>query len=72
MRQPRISRLRSWEKHEQRVVDVLSLALSILSNKRELPQLEILLNRELYFCLLEANRKLWKLGMGGFDHPPAP
>jgi len=72
MSQPQISRLRTWEKHERRVVDILLLALSILRNKDILPQSEVLLNRELYFCLLEANRNLWELGTGGFDHPPTP
>jgi hypothetical protein len=69
-RQPRISKLHTWEKHEKCVVDVLSLALLILRNKGELPQSEVLLNRELYFCLLEANHNLWESGNGGFDHPP--
>jgi hypothetical protein len=72
MSQPRISRLLIWERHEKRVVDILLLALAILQNKTDLPQSEVLLNRELYFCLLEANRKLRDLGSGGFNHPPTP
>lgn len=72
MSQPQISRLRTWEKHERRVVDILLLALSILRNKDILPQPEVLLNRELYFCLLEANHALWESGIGGFSHPPTP
>ena len=72
MSQPRISRLLIWERHEHRVVDVLLAALSILRNKYDLPQSEVSLNRELYFCLLEANRSLRKSGLGGFDHPPVP
>lgn len=72
MSQPRISRLRTWEKHERRVVDILLLALSILRKKDILPSSEVLLNRELYFCLLEANHALWESGAGGFDHPPTP
>lgn len=70
MSQPRISRLLIWERHEKRVVDIILAALVILRNKFDLPQSELLLNRELYFCLLEANRNLWNLGSGGFDHPP--
>jgi hypothetical protein len=70
MSRPRISKLPIWERHEQRVVDLLRAALVILRGKTNLPQSEILLNRELYFCLLEANRNLWNLGLGGFDHPP--
>ena len=72
MSQPRISRLHIWEKHERRVVDILMLALSILRKNDILPQSEVLLNRELYFCLLEANHMLWESGAGGFSHPPTP
>lgn len=72
MSQPRISQLPMWERHEQRVVDVLRSALAILRSKANLPQSEILLNRELHSCLLEANHNLWNLGVGGFDHPPMP
>jgi hypothetical protein len=72
MSQPRISRLLIWERHEQCVVDILRTALAILRNKANLPQSEVLLNRELYFCLLEANRNLRNLGSGGLDHPPTP
>ncbi len=70
MSQPRISRLRTWEKHERRVVDILLLALSIIRKKDVLPQSEVLLNRELYFCLLEANHTLWESRTGGFSYPP--
>lgn len=69
MSQPHLSQLNLWKKHEQRVLEVLLEALSILSKKTGLLQSEIYLNRELYFCLLEANHRLRKLGKG-FDHPP--
>jgi hypothetical protein len=72
MSQPRISRLRTWEKHERRVVDILLLALSILRNNDILPQSEVLLNRKLYFCLLEANKKMKNSGCEYFDHIPTP
>ena len=72
MSQPRISRLRIWKKHELRVVDVLLVALELLRNKGNLPQKEVLLNRELYFCLLEANKKMKKSGYEYFDHIPTP
>jgi len=69
MSQPHISRLSIWEKHESRVIDVLLAALEILQIKLGLAPSEIDLNRELYFCLLEANRQQWAMG-NGFDHPP--
>src|SRR5437660_1382944 len=69
MSQPHISRLSIWERHESRVIEVLLAALAILQSKVGLAQSEIDLNRELYFCLLEANRQQWALG-NGFDHPP--
>lgn len=72
MSQPRISRLHTWEKHERRVVDILLLALSILRNTDFLPQSEVLLNRKLYFCLLEANQKMKNSGFEYFDHIPTP
>lgn len=72
MSQPQISRLLIWERHEHRVVEVVSAALAILQDKPDLLQSEVFLNRELYFCLLQANRSLWKSGLGGFDHPPTP
>ena len=72
MSQPRLSRLLIWERHEHRVVEVLLAALTILRDKPDLPQLEVDLNRKLYFCLLEAIRGLWESGLDGFDHPPTP
>jgi hypothetical protein len=55
MSQPHISRLNIWESHESRVIEVLLAALAILQSKVGLAQSEIDLNRELYFCLLEAD-----------------
>jgi hypothetical protein len=71
MSQPRIQQLHTWESHEKRVLEVLLESLSFLQNETNLDQSEIYLNRQLYFCLLKANRKLWNLGRG-FDHPPTP
>ncbi|SRR6266487_134968 len=71
MSQPRLSRLNIWERHERCVLEVLLEALSILQNKPSLDQSEVYLNRELFFCLLEANSKLRRLGRG-FDYPPIP
>jgi hypothetical protein len=69
MARPRISKLNTWEKHEKRVLEVLEEALALLQTKSNLIQSETPLNRELYFCLIEANHKLWKMKRG-FDHPP--
>ncbi|HKQ06806.1 MAG TPA: hypothetical protein VJ464_16850 [Blastocatellia bacterium] len=71
MNQPRLSQLDIWRNHESRVLRILFEALRILQ-KKKLPLSETRLNRDLYFCLLEANRKLWEAGVGGFDHPPTP
>jgi hypothetical protein len=70
MGQPLLSHLNLWKRHELRVLAVLEQALSILCAKTNLPRSEIELNRELYFCLLIANENLWKMRVGGFDHPP--
>ncbi len=69
MKQPRLSRLNIWKKHEQRVLEVFLEALLILQKNANLDKSEVFLNRELFFCLLEANRKLRELG-GGFEYPP--
>jgi hypothetical protein len=71
MSQPRISQLSSWRNHENNVLEVLQEALFILQSKQSHLS-ETYLNRQLYFCLLEANRKLWDSGKGGFVHPPTP
>jgi hypothetical protein len=71
MSQPRLSKLDIWRNHENRVIGVLLEALRILRSKKP-NQSETRLNRDLYFCLLEANRVMWKSGKGGFDHPPTP
>src|SRR5437588_778773 len=75
MIQPRISQLSLWERHEKRVIKILLIALSILRDKISLTQSkedfksEADLNRELYFCLLEANKVQWGMGEG-LDSPP--
>ncbi len=71
MSRPQISRLNTWERFEKHVLEVFIEALLILLNKVDLPNSENELNRELYFCLLEANHKLYRSGTGGFDYPPS-
>jgi hypothetical protein len=69
MKQPRLSSINIWRSHEKRVLEVFEEALLLLRQKANLGKSEVLLNRELFFCLLEANNKLRKLGRG-FDYPP--
>lgn len=70
MSQPLLSRLDLWLRHERRVLDVLTKALSLLRIEPGLERDEVALNRKLFFCLLDANDQLWRAGKGGFDHPP--
>ncbi|MCK5617267.1 hypothetical protein KAR91_86180, partial [Candidatus Pacearchaeota archaeon] len=69
---PHLSRIDSWANHEARVLKVLKLALEIL--RREKPDLtkenEDELNYKLYFCMLDAVRKLGGKD-SGIDVPPA-
>ena len=69
---PHLSRIDSWANHEARVLKVLKLALEIL--RREKPDLtkenEDELNYKLYFCMLDAVRKLGGKD-SGIDAPPA-
>lgn len=69
MSQPWISGPAIWENHRRRVLKVLLIALSLLQDKNSLREAEVDLNRELYFCILQANRQQWVIGEG-FDHPP--
>lgn len=71
MKRPRLSQLMTWEKHVGLVLEVLMEALTILRSKVPLPESETELNRELYWCLLEANQRLSRLGRG-LDHAPVP
>jgi hypothetical protein len=68
--QPRLSELPLWERHETRVLNIVRSALALLATR--LPSGgEPLLNRELYFCILEANRADQRdKGRDWFDHPP--
>ena len=70
MSQPRISKLDSWTRHEIKVINVLETALRLLRNKHELKRSERYLNRELFFCLLEANRLMQRNNMDYFDSLP--
>lgn len=61
---PRLSQLDLWKRHEERVCEVLAYALTLLQNKLDLIQDEDKLNRELHFCLREANDYYYKQGRG--------
>lgn len=62
--QPRLSKLNLWKRHEERVCEVLTHALILLQNRSGLIQDEDDLNRQLYFCLREANAHFYALGRG--------
>ncbi len=47
-----------WAKHEAHYFKAFSRALELLRETSSLPLEEVGLNRELYFCLLKANREL--------------
>jgi len=47
-----------WARHEAHYFKAFSRALELLLEMSSLPLEEVALNRELYFCLLKANREL--------------
>lgn len=62
----------TWERHVNLVLKVLLRALSILQAEAHPDESEIDLNRQLYFCLLRANRELYESTGEAFDHQPTP
>ena len=71
MTRPHLSEIDSWASFETRILKVLVLALEILRNsKRDLTkEIEDKLNYELYFCMLEAVRRLGGED-SGINSPP--
>ena len=71
MTRPRLSKIDSWASFETRILKVIVLALEILRNsKRDLTKvIEDKLNFELYFCMLEAVRRLGGED-SGINSPP--
>lgn len=61
---PRLSKLNLWKRHEERVCEVLAYALVLLQKRTNLIQDEDELNRELHFCLREANAYFSKQDRG--------
>jgi hypothetical protein len=70
MRQPKISQPMTWDRHVSLVLTVLVRALTILQSRVSNTESEISLNRELYFCLLEANEELHRYTGEAFNHQP--
>jgi len=68
---PRLSEIDSWANYETRILKVIVVALEILRNgKRDLTEeVEDKLNYELYFCMLEAVRRLGGED-SGINSPP--
>ncbi len=64
MKQPSIAALRTWYNHEQRVLEVVCLALGDLRVAEQLPTDEAALNRELHFRLRRVNVCLLRQGRG--------
>ena len=63
MGRPNLKQLNFWEKHEGRVLQVLTIALRLLARESDLPTGENPINRKLYFCILRAIRELHEQGM---------
>ncbi len=66
---PNLSRIPLWERHEQRVLNLVGDALSLLS-AQSITGDEAEFNRELYFCLLRANRQNRDQNDNWFDYSP--
>ena len=68
---PLITDLPLWERHVQRVLNILRSAL--LRLRADNPGAnELTLNRELYLCMLDVNAQNQKSGGSYFDHGPVP
>lgn len=59
-----------WEKFEITILEIVELALDDFEQKVSLPRKEDELNREFYFCLINANYNLQLLGRG-LPYPPS-
>jgi hypothetical protein len=58
-----------WARHEERILEVLSVALEMLRKKSNLPKRENGINIKLYFMIRRANHKLRAIGRG-LEHIP--
>jgi len=55
----RVMAQKLWAKREAKCLSIIERALSLLREADDLPETEVELNRQLYFCLLEASRELY-------------
>jgi hypothetical protein len=69
MGRPNLKHLRFWEKHERRVLQVLTIALRLLAREGDLPVVENGINRRLYFCVLRAIREIHTQGTDLVSYP---
>lgn len=71
MTRPRLSKIDSWASFETRILKVIVSALEILRNRKLdlTKEIEDKLNYELYFCMLEAVRRLGGED-SGINSPP--
>jgi hypothetical protein len=58
-----------WARHEERILEVLLVALEMLRKEPALPKRENGINIKLYFMIRRANHKLRAIGKG-FEHIP--
>ena len=56
---PQLNSLRLWATREARCFSIIERALWLLRQFQDLPETEVELNRQLYFCLLKATRELY-------------
>ena len=61
---------RLWARHEERILEVFSVALEMLREKPALPKLETEINLQLYFMIRRANHQLRRISRG-LEHIPA-
>lgn len=56
---PRIKSDQLWIRREAKCLTIIERGLAIFQQRESFPESEIELNRELYFCLIEASRHLY-------------
>lgn len=64
MSRPNLFQLPSWERHEQRVIEIFLIALQKLLKCKSLPTIEDEINRKLLFLLRKSNYQLLKKDRG--------
>jgi hypothetical protein len=69
MTRPNLKQLDFWKTHEDRVLEVLTIALRLLARQEDLPTSENPINRRLFFCMLRAIRELHEQGCDLMSYP---